>query len=69
MGRGHCNTLPKVANCEFVGVADLRLEAAEEVAGHAELLRPTGDVRTLPCSLSESGGLDGFYIARLRKAE
>ncbi len=43
--------------------------AAEEVAGHAELLRPTGDVRTLPCSLSESGGLDGFYIARLRKAE
>ncbi|MBT7098138.1 Gfo/Idh/MocA family oxidoreductase, partial [Candidatus Poribacteria bacterium] len=32
MGRGHCNTLPKVDNCDFVGVADLRLEAAEEVA-------------------------------------
>ncbi len=32
MGRAHCNTLPKVANCEFVGVADLRLEAAEEIA-------------------------------------
>ncbi|MAF08968.1 hypothetical protein CMK11_00820 [Candidatus Poribacteria bacterium] len=32
MGRGHCNTLPKVTGCEFVGVADVRLEAAEEVA-------------------------------------
>jgi UDP-N-acetylglucosamine 3-dehydrogenase len=32
MGRGHCNTLPKVRNCEFVGVADVRIEAAEEVA-------------------------------------
>lgn len=32
MGKGHCNTLPKVENCEFVGVADIRLEAAQEVA-------------------------------------
>jgi UDP-N-acetylglucosamine 3-dehydrogenase len=32
MGRSHCNSLPKVENCEFVGVADLRLEAAQEVA-------------------------------------
>jgi 16S rRNA (cytosine967-C5)-methyltransferase len=43
--------------------------AAAEVAGQAELLRPSGEVRTLPCSLGESGGLDGFYIARLRKAD
>ena len=32
MGGAHCNTLPQVKNCEFVGVADLRLEAAEQVA-------------------------------------
>ncbi|MCZ6680791.1 MAG: Gfo/Idh/MocA family oxidoreductase [Candidatus Poribacteria bacterium] len=32
MGSAHCNSLPKVENCEFVGVADLRLEAAQEIA-------------------------------------
>ena len=32
MGNAHCNSLPNVENCEFVGVADLRLEAAEAVA-------------------------------------
>jgi len=26
-----------------------------------------GDIRTLPCHLAEQGGIDGFYIARLRK--
>ena len=42
---------------------------AGEVAGRGELLTGAGDVRTLPCSLDEFGGLDGFYIARLGKAE
>ena len=32
MGRAHCNSLPQVENCEFVAVADVRLEAAKEVA-------------------------------------
>ena len=32
MGGGHCNSLPNVENCEFVGVADIRLEAAQAVA-------------------------------------
>ena len=32
MGNGHCNALPNVENCEFVGVADLRLDAAQAVA-------------------------------------
>lgn len=32
MGNGHCNSLPNVENCEFVGVADLRLDAAKAVA-------------------------------------
>jgi 16S rRNA (cytosine967-C5)-methyltransferase len=26
-----------------------------------------GDVRTLPCHLADEGGLDGFFIARLRR--
>lgn len=26
-----------------------------------------GDLRTLPCDLASSGGMDGFYIARLRR--
>ena len=32
MGGSHCNSLPNVENCEFVGVADLRLDAAKAVA-------------------------------------
>ena len=32
MGNAHCNSLPNVENCEFVGIADLRLDAAEAVA-------------------------------------
>ena len=42
---------------------------AEEVGGLGELLTPEGDVRTLPAHLAHQGGLDGFFIARLRKAD
>jgi 16S rRNA (cytosine967-C5)-methyltransferase len=38
-----------------------------ELGGLAVDITPEGDVRTLPCHLAEQGGLDGFYIARLRK--
>lgn len=41
--------------------------AAEEVGGLAELITPAGDLRSLPCHLSEKGGMDGFYAARLVK--
>lgn len=45
--------------------------AASEVAGHAELITPDGDLRTLPCHLPHAdprlGGLDGFFAARLIK--
>ncbi|WP_458758825.1 RsmB/NOP family class I SAM-dependent RNA methyltransferase [Afipia sp. TerB] len=45
---------------------------ASEVAGHAELITPDGDLRTLPCHLPHAdprlGGLDGFFAARLIKA-
>ncbi len=37
-----------------------------ELPGLAEAITPAGDVRTLPSMWAERGGLDGFYIARLR---
>jgi 16S rRNA (cytosine967-C5)-methyltransferase len=41
--------------------------ARPELDGLQVYITPEGDVRTLPCHLAEQGGLDGFYIARLRK--
>jgi 16S rRNA (cytosine967-C5)-methyltransferase len=38
-----------------------------DVAGLAELISPTGDLRTIPCQLQAFGGIDGFYAARLRR--
>jgi 16S rRNA (cytosine967-C5)-methyltransferase len=42
----------------------------EELAGHAELLTPQGELRTLPCHWAydeepRMAGLDGFYAARI----
>jgi 16S rRNA (cytosine967-C5)-methyltransferase len=52
----------------------LRLDPirAEELAGHAELLTPQGELRTLPCYWAydpepRMGGLDGFYAARITR--
>ncbi len=39
--------------------------AAVELGGLGELVTAAGDLRTLPCHLTEKGGLDGFYAARL----
>jgi 16S rRNA (cytosine967-C5)-methyltransferase len=39
--------------------------AQAELPGLEMAVTPAGDVRTLPFYLSEQGGLDGFYIARL----
>jgi 16S rRNA (cytosine967-C5)-methyltransferase len=38
-----------------------------EIGGLAELLDADGALRTLPCHLAETGGLDGFYAVRLRR--
>ena len=38
-----------------------------ELFGHAEFVDANGDLRTLPCQLSQRGGMDGFYAARLRR--
>ncbi|MDA1326066.1 MAG: MFS transporter, partial [Proteobacteria bacterium] len=32
-----------------------------------DALTPAGDMRTFPSHLAERGGMDGFYIARLRR--
>ena len=39
----------------------------EELSGLAEVITGQGDVRVLPYYLSDQGGMDGFYIARLRR--
>jgi 16S rRNA (cytosine967-C5)-methyltransferase len=43
---------------------------AEEVGGDAGAITPAGELRTLPChgpQASPAGGMDGFYVARLRR--
>ncbi len=39
----------------------------DELPGLEDAIGPDGTVRTLPCHWCERGGLDGFYIARLRR--
>ncbi|HYD97817.1 MAG TPA: transcription antitermination factor NusB [Alphaproteobacteria bacterium] len=41
---------------------------AEEVGGLGEVLNEAGELRSLPSHLSELGGIDGFFAARLVKA-
>ena len=38
---------------------------ADEVGGMAELITKDGDIRALPYHLTDRGGMDGFYVARL----
>jgi 16S rRNA (cytosine967-C5)-methyltransferase len=38
-----------------------------EIGGLDSLIDANGDLRTLPCHLSEQGGIDGFFAARLRR--
>lgn len=39
----------------------------DEVGGLTEAITKAGDLRTLPCHWRDTGGLDGFYAARLRR--
>jgi 16S rRNA (cytosine967-C5)-methyltransferase len=47
----------------------LRIEpvAPDEVPGLAEAITPEGCLRTTPALWPERGGMDGFFVARLRK--
>jgi 16S rRNA (cytosine967-C5)-methyltransferase len=40
---------------------------ADEVGGHGEWITARGELRTLPCHLTEYDGIDGFFCARLIK--
>lgn len=40
-----------------------------EIGGLEDPISRSGDIMTLPCHLAERGGLDGFYVARLRRLE
>ncbi|MBR9973658.1 RsmB/NOP family class I SAM-dependent RNA methyltransferase [Magnetospirillum sulfuroxidans] len=42
---------------------------ATEVPGLEMILTPAGEVRTLPHYLAEKGGMDAFFIARLKRLE
>ncbi len=38
--------------------------APEEIQGIAEMVTERGEIRALPCHWKDSGGIDGFFIAR-----
>ena len=42
---------------------------ADEMFGHSEWITPDGDLRTLPCHLSEQGGMDGFYARASKRLQ
>ena len=57
-----------IARALAAGLPMARLPVeARELGGLPVDLTADGDVRTLPCHLAERGGLDGFFIARLRR--
>ncbi len=39
----------------------------DEVPDLTEAITPAGDLRTLPCHWAARGGMDGFFVARLRR--
>jgi 16S rRNA (cytosine967-C5)-methyltransferase len=41
---------------------------AQEIGGLGELINAEGCLRTLPCHLSDLGGVDGFFAMRLRRS-
>ena len=55
----------------FVGSRDdVRLDpiSADEIGGDGAMIDDRGRFRSLPCHLSEQGGIDGFFAARLRRS-
>jgi 16S rRNA (cytosine967-C5)-methyltransferase len=41
---------------------------AHELGGISEIVTPRGDVRILPSHMANIGGMDGFFISRLKKS-
>ncbi|UCH73452.1 MAG: RsmB/NOP family class I SAM-dependent RNA methyltransferase [Rhodospirillales bacterium] len=50
------------------GAAERVPLAVDEIPGLDTAITAAGDLRTLPCHWAGSGGLDGFYAARLRRS-
>jgi 16S rRNA (cytosine967-C5)-methyltransferase len=69
-----CSLQPEEGEAQIAALlarrSDLRIDpaAAGELPGLAESIRPDGTVCVLPSFWSDAGGLDGFFIARLKKA-
>jgi 16S rRNA (cytosine967-C5)-methyltransferase len=40
---------------------------ADELGGLSEIVTERGEVRSLPGMLAEHGGIDGFFVSRLRR--
>lgn len=40
---------------------------AAELGGIGDIVAPNGDVRVFPSHLGALGGMDGFFVSRLRK--
>ena len=59
--------------CAAIPTCGALAVAPEEIGGLAECVTPAGDLRTLPCHLwgddPRRSGLDGFFAARLLRAE
>jgi 16S rRNA (cytosine967-C5)-methyltransferase len=67
-----CSLLPEEGELQiatFLTQADFVLEPikAGEIGNYIQWLRSDGSLRPLPNSLMEKGGMDGFYVARLRR--
>lgn len=57
-----------IARAIAAGLAAERVPVRpDELAGLPVEITAEGDVRTLPCHQAERGGMDGFFIARLRR--
>ena len=65
-----CSLEPEEGPGRIAALLGRRPDLAREsvtVEGLAEAVTSAGELRTLPCQWAESGGLDGFYAARLRR--
>ncbi len=68
-----CSLLPEEGPARIAALLDGGAPFArdpivgEEIADLGELITAAGDLRSLPSQLSELGGLDGFYVCRLRR--
>ena len=65
-----CSLEPEEGPGRVAAVLGRRPDLVREsvtVEGLAEVVNGAGELRSLPSHLAESGGLDGFYAARLRR--